>query len=239
VNGRKILLAASGLLLLVAVTFAVLPPLFSDTSRGITGSLTELVPDAVPGWHVETLDVAESEEMRSRVERILRYDDVVFRSYRRGGIEVQIYSAYWRPGSVPYGQGGVHTPDTCWVNAGWAMDSKVNAREFQCGGRSLKPAEWRRFSHGRFPLHVVFWHLVGDDVHTYEQYGWRDGLGGVIDRLPNFFRDVRRYGLNLAREQMFLRISSNVPFETLLKDPAFIALMERLEPLMIFRESAS
>ena len=238
-NWRKTVLAFSGLLLLTAASFAILPPLFSDTSRHITRPLAELVPETVAGWSVETLDVADSEEMRSRVEQILRYDDVIYRSYRRGGIEVQIYAAYWRPGSVPYGQAGVHTPDTCWVNAGWSMDAKVNAREFQCGGRSLKPAEWRCFSHGRSPLHVIFWHLVGEDVHTYEQYGWRNGLGGMIDRLPNFFRDVRRYGFNLAREQVFLRISSNVPFETLLKDPAFIALMERLEPLMIFRESAS
>jgi hypothetical protein len=234
-NWRKAVLAFSGPLLLAAASLAILPPLFSDTSRRITRPLAEQVPETVTGWRVETLNVAESAEMRDRVERLLRYDDVVFRSYRRGASEVQIYAAYWRPGTVPYGQAGVHTPDTCWVNAGWSMDAKVNAREFRCGNQLMKPSEWRVFSHGGHPLYVLFWHLVGEDVHTYEQYGWRDGVGGVIDRLPNFFRDVRRYGLNLAREQMFLRISSNVPFETLFEDPAFVALLETLKPLQIFR----
>ena len=59
-----------------------------------------------------------------RSRRILQFDEMVYRSYRQGGVEVQIYAAYWKPGSAPYGQAGVHTPDTCWVNAGWKMGKR-------------------------------------------------------------------------------------------------------------------
>jgi hypothetical protein len=80
----------------------------------------------------------------------------------------------------------------------------------------------------------MFWHLVGGRVHGYEQYGWRNGLAGVRDRLPNLLRDLRRYGLNLAQEQIFLRISSNVPLSRLQADPDFARLLLALEPLGIF-----
>jgi len=228
------LLVAGAVVLAITCLLFVLPSFFSDKTRRIVEPLATLVPADVDGWQVRTLDVADSAEMRSTVERILRYDDVVYRSYRRGSTEVQVYAAYWKPGSVPYGQAGVHTPDTCWVNTGWTLLDRENGRAMVCGDQRLKPVEWRRFEADRTKLHVLFWHLVGDQVHTYEQYGWRDGVFGVVDRLPNLFRDMRRYGLNLAQEQVFVRVSSNTPFEQLMTDPAFVALMRQLQPLGVF-----
>ncbi len=225
---------AMAAVLLLAVLLAVLPSLASDRRQRLTEPLEQIVPRTLAGWVVRDLELADSEEMRARVFSILRFDEVVYRSYRRGGVEVQVYAAYWKPGSVPYGQAGVHTPDTCWVNAGWKMEQRAHAQSMSVGARILKPAEIGDFSKGGQHLHVVFWHLVGDEVHSYEQHGWRSGLAGVADRLPNFFRDLRRYGFNLAREQKFLRISSTVAMRELLKDPEFAALLRSLEPLGVF-----
>lgn len=232
-TGRWLLWGAGGLLLM-AVALAVLPLLVSDRRPTLAAPLGEVVPAVLPGWEVTELELADSEEMRARVFDILRFDEVVYRSYRRGGVEVQVYAAYWKPGSVPYGQAGVHTPDTCWVHAGWTMERRERAQAVRAADRALKPAEIGDFSKQGQHLHVMFWHLVGDEVHSYEQQGWRGGLAGVKDRLPNFFRDLRRYGLNLAQEQKFLRISSNVPVRELLADAGFAALLQRLEPLGIF-----
>lgn len=58
------------------------------------------------------------------------------------------------------------------------------------------------------------------------------------ERLPHLFADVRRYGLNLAQEQLFIRISSNVSVDALLRDPAFEKLIETLRPLGIFEGEA-
>ena len=84
----------------------------------------------------------------------------------------------------------------------------------------------------------MFWHMVGDQAHSYEQYGWRDGLVGFTERFPNLFRDMKKYGLNLAQEQKFVRISSNVPFDRLRTDPAFQNLMGHLESLGILQPAS-
>lgn len=232
------MLWASALVLTFAAGLAVMPLFFSDRTQTRTDRLDKIVPDQTAGWTVKTLPVAESEEARSATESILRYDDVVYRSYRRGSVEVQLYVAYWKPGSVPYGQAGVHTPDTCWVNAGWTIQDKVNSRVMECGDQRLKPSEWRRFAVKHQAVHVLFWHLVGGRVHTYDQYGWRNGFAGILDRVPNLFRDIRRYGFNLAQEQVFVRVSSNTPFDQLMVDPAFVELMRQLQPLGVFEAGA-
>jgi hypothetical protein len=235
---KKISMITAGMatVLAVAVLLAVVPWFASDRRTRLAAPLHKIIPATLDGWQVRDLELADSEEVRSAVIRILRFDEVVYRSYRRSGIEVQIYAAYWKPGSVPYGQAGVHTPDTCWVNAGWKMENREHARSVAVRDRALKPVEIGGFSKQGHSLHVMFWHLVGSEVHSYEQYGWRDGAMGVVDRLPNFFRDLRRYGLNLAQEQTFLRISSNVPMLELLQDPGFAGLLLELEPLGIFVE---
>lgn len=224
------------LALAVALGVVLIPYFASDRSIRITQPLEVIVPRSAEGWVVTSLDIAESEEMRSQIQKVLRFDDMLYRSYRRGDVEVQVYVAYWRPGSVPYGQAGAHTPDTCWVHGGWSMESRTNNREISLGKSRLKPVEWRRFVSGGKTIHVLFWHLVGGRVHTYDQYGWREGLAGVWERLPTFFSDVRRYGFNLEQEQIFVRISSNADFDRLQEDPAFPLLIRKLAPLGILDE---
>lgn len=222
--------------LAIAVAVALIPFFVSDRSVTITRPLAAIVPAAAVGWDVRNLDIAGSEEMRSRVMNVLRYDDIFYRSYRRGGVEVQVYAAYWKPGTVPYGQAGVHTPDTCWVTNGWMQEERRHAELLKVGPYTTKPAETGRFSLRGEKLEVMFWHLVGGRVHGYEQYGWSDGIAGVRERLPHLFEDLRRYGLNLAQEQIFVRISSSVSLKTLLQDPGFWPLLETLRPLGIFEE---
>lgn len=231
---RCLLNFATATSLLVAVTLACVPSVAFKRPRVLQGSLDSILTADLEGWQVRRLEIAESAEMRSRVMRILRFDDVLFRSYRHGSTEVQIYAAYWKPGTVPYGQAGVHTPDTCWVTNGWTQEERRHAELLTVGPYTTKPAETGRFSLRGEKLEVMFWHLVGGRVHSYEQYGWFDGIAGVRERLPHLFEDLRRYGLNLAQEQIFIRISSSVPLKTLLEDPGFWPLLETLRPLGIF-----
>jgi hypothetical protein len=221
-------------LLFVAVVLVCVPLFAFRHPQLIREPLDSLIAADVEGWQEQKLEIADSAEMRSRVTNILQFDDVLFRDYRRGGTEVQIYVAYWKPGTVPYGQAGVHTPDTCWIVNGWTQDERQHAQPLTVGRWVTKPAETGRFSMRGQKLDVIFWHLVGGQVHSYEQYGWLDGAAGARERLPHLFQDLRRFGLNLAQEQLFVRISSNVPLETLLKEPAFTRLLETLRPLGVF-----
>ena len=218
----------------MAATLVCVPLFMFKHPQLIQGSLDSIVTADVEGWQVRKLEIADSAEMRSRVMNILQYDDVIFRDYRRGDTNVQIYVAYWKPGSVPYGQAGVHTPDTCWVTNGWTEEQRRHAQTLSVAECETKPAETGRFALRGQKLDVAFWHLVGGRVNSYEQYNWRDGVAGIRERLPHLFQDLRRYGRNLAQEQLFVRISSNVPLETLLKEPAFARLLETLRPLGIF-----
>jgi len=233
----RVLTLVAAAVLLVAMGLACVPLFAFKRPQLMHAPLDLLVTADVAGWQMRRLEIADSEEMRSRVMSILRYDDVIFRNYRHGATEVQIYVAYWKPGSVPYGQAGVHTPDTCWVVNGWTAEERRHAQSLTVGQRATKPAETGRYSMRGQKLEVAFWHLVGGRVHGYEQKGWRDGVAGVRERLPHFFQDLRRYGLNLAQEQVFIRISSNVPMETLQHDPAFGRLLETLRPLGVFESN--
>lgn len=230
----RLLTFIAAAVLVLAVGLAIVPRIGFERPQVIQKPLESLLPADVEGWETRRLEIAESPEMRSRAMSILRFDDVLYRSYRHGSIEVQVYVAYWKPGTVPYGQAGVHTPDTCWVATGWKQEERQYSQALKSGGRVTKPSETGRFSLREVKLDVVFWHLVGGRVHTYLQYGWLDGMAGVRERLPHLFQDLRRYGLNLAQGQLFVRVSSNVSLEKLLRDPAFERLFKTLAPLGIF-----
>jgi hypothetical protein len=197
---RQLLTGLAALILFLAIMLILIPVLAFERPQTINGTLESLITKGVDGWDVRKLDVADSAEMRDQVFRVLRFDDVVYLGYRHEEIEVQLNVAYWKPGTVPYGQVGVHTPDTCWVNAGWTREKRAHGQSLVIGDKKTKPAETGQYSMRGQTLHVAFWHLVGGRAHSYEQFGWSDGISGVKQRLPNLFTDLRRYGFNLAQE---------------------------------------
>lgn len=157
----RLLTFIAAAVLVLAVGLAIVPRFGFERPQVIQKPLESLLPADVEGWETRRLEIAESPEMRSRVMSILRFDDVLYRSYRHGSTEVQVYVAYWKPGTVPYGQAGVHTPDTCWVTNGWKQEERQYSQALKSGGRVTKPAETGRFSLREAKLDVVFWHLVG------------------------------------------------------------------------------
>jgi len=87
---------------------------------------------------------------------------------------------------------------------------------------------------------VIFWHLVNGQPNRYQEQevGWREGVAGRIERLPLMLKDFRTYGLNQKSEQMFIRISSFAPMQSLLNNPDNAELFYALEPLGIFKDRA-
>lgn len=232
---RSILFGFCLLLLLTAVTVAVVPRFLSKQEVTLRARLADVMPLSLPGWEVKEIPIAESEEMLKRVEAILEYDDAVYRIYRKGALEVQVYVAYWRPGSVPYGQAGAHTPDTCWIYNGWSCSNRLRAQVGILGQSELVPYEFGVFSKTGQTLEVIFWHLVGGNPYGYVQEGWRNGVKGYLERLPRLLDDLRAHGFNLAQEQLVIRVSTNGRLEQLWVDRDFITLMGQLRPLGIFQ----
>lgn len=197
--------------------------LFLDVEIRKEGDLEELVAKHVPGWTVEDLPLGQTEEVVNAVESQLRFDDVISRIYRSGETQVGVYIAYWKPGKMPVRLVGVHTPDTCWVQNGWTCTTRRSNVEKQVRGADLKPAEYGIYEIDQHLQHVLFWHIVGSRIHTYEQMG--------MHSLTAAWQDIFRYGLNQRQEQFFIRVSSNRPFEEFWHDEGFRQIMSDIADL--------
>ena len=198
--------------------------------RIFTGTLKDLLPQAaeVPGWTVDYRPVAETAEMKRAVGEILNHDDAIHAIYTRGERRITIYVAYWAPGKMSPRLIAGHTPDVCWVAAGWvsqeakkadlrvergtgqkverrelSIEGKKFGGEYSAGGASTLAMESRVFRSGEKTEHVVFCHMVG---------GRPLSLGaGRVSPWYEFLADLVARGLQQREEQFFLRISSNRP----------------------------
>lgn len=211
---------------------------FSVPVQRFRAKLGDVVPAKLDGWEVRDMPLAQTEGMMEQVNKVLMFDDAVQRVYRKPGLEVIVYAAYWKPGKVTIADAGTHNPDSCWVLAGWRRQDRRYAQSTQAGTRALLPCEYGEYSINNHTSYVEFWHLVNGEPNRYEdqQTGWRTGFAGRFERLPLALRDMRKYGINMKREQLFLRISANRPFELFRTDPDYVRLMQSLEPLGIFAD---
>jgi hypothetical protein len=163
--------------------------------------------------------------MKEKTEQILQYDDYKYFEYRKGGDVLTLYIAYWSPGKINPKDISWHTPDVCWVMNGWTRDWYETAARREYGGVKLKPVEDRKFSAGKQPMYVMFWHTVDGSIHSYGTAGFNPWYSTIVD--------MWRYGLNIRRKQFFVRLASNVPFHDLNSDPGFVELLNSLRPFSV------
>lgn len=132
--GRRALFAALGAVLLGAIGLVI----YGETrplERTFYGSVKDLLPkpEDVPGWAVQYLPIADTPEMQAKVNELLNYDDAVYAVYTKGAERVSIYIAYWTPGKMSERLIAGHTPDVCWVGAGWRIVEAKSGRSAQRG----------------------------------------------------------------------------------------------------------
>ena len=121
-----------------------------------------------------------------------------------------------------------HTPDRCWTENGMTcLDYEFNV-EKDLETASLVPAQWRLFTPGGErdnKIHVLYWHLIDGELYDF---------GERLNAVPhpmNWIRDAVKDALLGTREQYFVRINSNVPFEEIWNDPEFQQVIGQLEKL--------
>lgn len=204
-----------------------------DVKRGDVTSpaqpigLGKKVPETLVGWSAQDQPLGANESLRSAVERTLNYDDYVFRSYRRAGTEFAVYAAYWSVGRMPMEKVASHTPDRCWSENGWRCTKMNYPVTLSTEDGQLKPAYWRIFEPpgGSEPHYVMYWHLVGDELYDY---------GGGFNQRPGIVKwwsDMLRYAMSGSKEQFFIRLTSNRPFEELRGDAGFEQVLMALAEL--------
>ena len=117
-----------------------------------------------------------------------------------------------------------HTPDVCWPGNGWERDSAGETETPSWGEKLVRKrfvtGECRVFRQRGIPEYVVFWHKVGDRVQSYGT-GYAPPWWAWIDEL-------RRGGLDMRQEQLFVRISSDRPIDRVLEMPEAESLWQSL-----------
>jgi hypothetical protein len=213
-------------------------------SRSFHGALESIFPRPVqlPEWRTQFLPVAESAEMQRAVDELLNFDQAAFARYTLGSVEVSLYAAYWSPGKMSHRLIAAHTPDVCWVGAGW---ERVEARQTQLWESGMRvgvgspapvvdaalaapverltvagaPWEFRKFTLPGRIEYVVFLHLVGGQAINYGVHGAPPWYSFLVDLFAR--------GLRQREEQFFVRISGNRPLSELLAtEPVRLFLLQ-------------
>jgi len=237
---RLLLIAAALALLGIAVGLVVYGSTRPLTST-FHGRLADLMPPAPAGWARTEQPIADSPEMRQKVDELLSYDDGAFYVYTSGPLRLSVYAAYWQPGKMSTRLVAGHTPDVCWVGAGWQCTERGEVSNYleanpgtgayrlhsvPVGGTPpsrtdrlqslLPPAESRTFVAQGTTEYVWFWHLVDGHPQSYDTGGkppWHA-----------MFTDMIRRGFDQRGEQFFIRLSS----PQRLDDPALQPVLARV-----------
>lgn len=185
--------------------------------------LETMLPKHLPGWNVEDLPVGETEEVKQKMGELLNYDAAIFRKYTKGFIEVEVYISYWVAGKAHYRLVYGHTPDICWVNAGWVPAVQDASYRYLLPGNEtveFKEAQYREFKIGKEHLRVLFWQLLDGEPFTYGNFTYPPATA--------MFTDILERGFDQKPEQWFIRISANVDFDQLDRDLGFRELMKSM-----------
>jgi len=184
-------------------------------------NLYSILPSSSSGWEVETTNDL------FQFSNVLQTDLLAQRTYLRrkpNGEQVQVtfYAAYWRAGQTSVSQVASHTPDACWPGAGWeAVATPPPAAPPPIAGRTLPAPEYRFFKSQEFPQHVWFWHLFDGRPIAY-----RDPYSASA-----LLRIAWHYGFRHDGDQLFVRISSNVPWSEIANEPLLAQFFARTQAL--------
>jgi len=191
-----------------------------QASSGRVPDLAALLPAQPQGWTEQTTPGLD------QYSETLHTHALIERVYSAGptseSAHLTLYLAYWRPGQAPVSLVDAHTPDACWPGTGWEAKPVPSERAaLRIGGRVLAPAECRLFSRNAFETHVWFWHLYGGRPLTYVDPYSASRLLGL----------AWRYGFGRAEDQLFVRVSSNRPWQEIASQPTLRQFFANLEPL--------
>ncbi len=187
-------------------------------------NLAERLPANLPGGSVRDEPIAATEEMKKAVGELLNFNDGLFRIYQLPDARVSVYVAWWEAGRMSPRLVATHTPDVCWPANGWVRNPTAEgdhgALSEELRAEGFDKGEYRVFLMKQTPEYVVFWHKVGDEILSYGT-GYAPPWWAWLD-------EMWRGGLNLRKEQLFVRISSDRPLRGVLQKPELESLRRTL-----------
>ncbi len=210
-------------LVTVLVGFFVFNTHGPSRESGAPPDLQAMLPISPAGW-----DLVRTDDLY-QFSSVLETEHLIQRTYLRRRdtipgsepLQITVYMAYWSPGQVPVSLVAAHTPEACWPGGGWTTQPVAPVETpFSADGQTLPPPEYRAFTNAEYLQHVWYWHLY--DGRSIAQNDPRSAL--MLLKL------AWNYGFRTAGEQMFVRISSNRPWEEIHDDPLITDILKRLAP---------
>jgi hypothetical protein len=223
--------------------------------------IADSVARALDGWVVSEELLGTTEAVSEAALKVLNLDDYVYRRFRRGNLSFTVYAAYWAPGRMPTRLVASHTPDRCWTENGMRCIDLRFKESYEVKSRALLPAEYRVFvpggmmpeAGGQRPedrgrksvaadrsdstaspstgprTYVVYWHTVEGKLYDY---------GERFNAVPHpwlWWKDTLAQAAYGSREQLFVRVASETPLESLWREPGFQTVMESVAQLGLYR----
>ncbi len=182
--------------------------------------LAAFLPMAFDGW--EASPSSDITQLTAQLQTDRLAQTTYNRKTPRGPLEITVYLAYWPVGATPVSFVATHTPDACWPGSGWSpMPLETPRVPLIIGTHQLDAAEYRQFTQSGFLQHVWYWHLYdGRVIHP-------EGARSPRQLLLLAFH----YGFHREGEQLFVRVSSNQPWETIASEPLLQEIFARLGKL--------
>ena len=195
--------------------------------------LARRLPSDLPGWRMKELPLGPNEFLERRSAEVLRCDEFVFREFSLGEKSFAIFSSYWGPEKMPTRLVAMHTPDRCWTENGWICREQDFGVVKESTAGKLFPAQWRLFNPPQSveKVYVLFW-LISD--------GKPYDFGRRLNLVPNPIRwwaDVIDEARSGSKEHLFVRLTSNRPFDELRGDPGWEEVLGALAKLGLQEKS--
>ena len=207
----------------VLVGFFVLNTHGPSRESGPPPDMNALLPLAPAGW-----DIVRTEDLY-QFTPVLETEHLIQRTYVRRRVttkgddplQITVYLAYWTPGKVPVSLVAAHTPEACWPGGGWITQPVTPVgHPFLVSGHALPPPEFRAFTNSGFLQNVWYWHLY--DGRSITQKDPRSAVA--------LLQLAWRYGFRTSGEQMFVRVSSNHPWDHINAEPLLVEILRGLQP---------
>lgn len=219
---KKTFIALGLLTLCLGLGLAVFDASREVPTPTLTQPLSELLPSGEEfGWASQDVALGATEALEEQSQRVLNLTDFAYRRYTDGTQNFDVYVAYWAPGTMPARDMNAHTPDTCWVNAGWVPTERQNGRIISQEDLKTKPGLWRLFQKDENSINVIFWHLLEGEPYRFGHQSFKQ-------RVSQLLLDPFRHGLNMRRDQYLVRISSADPLENLWDTEIFTTILNSI-----------
>jgi len=181
--------------------------------------LQNILPSQIAGWRVDT--TTDLYRFSSTLKTSHLIQRTYFKETDQGPVQITVYLAYWLPGQAPVSLVSSHTPDACWPGTGWLARPEASSELSLLRPNILPTAQYREFRQGERIQYVWFWHL------------YRRKLVTDVDPFSpaQMIRVVLRYGIRSEAEQVFVRISSNRPWDHFDDEPLTEDIIRQLRPL--------